>query len=239
MFSVSPVWNRNLRNLVTDSGSKWNLMVFFVVLGFFFFLRERVVDNFLCSVVDWRMVENFSVDDACPSESTAYHQSFLLFCLLLCFWVQQVGGKEEGHSIFLDQHHHHHFSSPSNCLLMFLQSPDSRMHGGLYPSLDVALSNLSPPLLGSSHEFLDGGANKQPSSLGQTLLFRSLCYCFMYASLSMVQVLWLCNVCEAYFAKDPNKIGYCDSNLFCMYRLFETPWGCSKHNSSYKHEEMM
>jgi hypothetical protein len=65
------------------------------------------------------------------------------------------------------------------------------MHGGLYPSLDVALSNLSPPPLGSSHEFVDGGANKQPSSLGQNLLFKSLCYCFMYASLCMtwVQVL--------------------------------------------------
>jgi hypothetical protein len=155
--------------------------------------------------------------------------------------VQKVGGKEEGHSIFLDQHHHHHFSSPSNHLFMFLQSPDSQMHGGLYPSLDVALSNMSPPPLGSSHEFVDGGANKQPSSLGQNLLFRSLCYCFMYASLSMtwVQVLWLCSVCEAYFAKDPNKIGYCDSNLFCMYCLSETPWGCSKHNNSYKYKEMM
>jgi hypothetical protein len=105
--------------------------------------------------------------------------------------VEKVGGKEEGHSIILDQHHHHHFSSPSNCLLMFLQSPDSQMHGGLYPSLDVALSNMSPPPLGSSHEFVDGGANEQPSSLSQNLLFRSLCYCFMYASLSMtwVQVL--------------------------------------------------
>jgi hypothetical protein len=84
---------------------------------------------------------------------------------------QQVGGKEEGHSIFLDQHHHHHhFSSPSNRLLMFLQSPDSQMQGGLYPSLDVAFSNLSPPPLGSSHEFVDGGANKRPSSsLGQNL----------------------------------------------------------------------
>jgi len=93
------------------------------------------------------------------------------------------------------------------------------MHGGLYPSLDVALSNLSPPPLCSSHEFVDGGANKQPSSLGLNLLFRSLCYCFIYASLFMtwVQVLWLCYVCEAYFAKEPNKIGYCDSNLFCMY----------------------
>ncbi|KAH9558291.1 hypothetical protein CY35_06G000300 [Sphagnum magellanicum] len=103
----------------------------------------------------------------------------------------KVGGKEEGHSIVLDQHHHHHFSSPSNRLLMFLQSPDSQMHGGLYPSLDVALSNMSPPPLGSSHEFVDGGGNEQPSSLGQNLLFRSLCYCFMYASLSMtwVQVL--------------------------------------------------
>ncbi len=208
----------------------------FCCLGLFsFWERETVLDNFLCSVVDWRMVENFSVDDACPLESTAYHQSFLLFCLL-CFWVQKVGGKEEGHSIFLDQHHHHHFSSPSNHLFMFLQSPDSQMHGGLYPSLDVALSNMSPPPLGSSHEFVDGGANKQPSSLGQNLLFRSLCYCFMYASLSMtwVQVLWLCSVCEAYFAKDPNKIGYCDSNLFCMYCLSETPWGCSKQNISYK-----
>jgi hypothetical protein len=116
--------------------------------------------------------------------------------------VQKVGGKEEGHSIFLDQHHHHHFSSPSNHLLMFLQSTNSQMHGGLYPSLDVALSNLSPPL-GSSPEFVAGGANKQPSSLGLNLLFRSLCCYFIYAALSMtwVQVLWLCCVCEAYFAK--------------------------------------
>lgn len=54
---------------------------------------------------------------------------------------------------------------------MFLQSPDSQMQGGLYPSLDVAFSNLSPPPLGSSHEFVDGGANKRPSSssLGQNL----------------------------------------------------------------------
>jgi hypothetical protein len=57
---------------------------------------------------------------------------------------------------------------------MFLQSPDSQMPGGLYPSLDVALSNLSPPPLGSSQEFVDRGANQQPSSLCQTLLFRSL-----------------------------------------------------------------
>jgi hypothetical protein len=53
---------------------------------------------------------------------------------------------------------------------MFLQSPDSQMHGGLYPSLDVALSNMSPPPLGSSHEFVDGGANEQPSSVKPTLL---------------------------------------------------------------------
>ncbi len=132
------------------SGTLWLLLGVngtwwcFLLFRAFFFLRERererAVDNFLCSVVDWRIVENFSVDDACPSESTAYHQSFLLFCLL-CFWVQKVGGKKEGHSIVLDQHHHHHFSSPSNRLLMFLQSPDSQMHGGLYPSLDESSSS--------------------------------------------------------------------------------------------------
>jgi hypothetical protein len=95
------------------------------------------------------------------------------------------------------------------------------MHGGLYPSLDVALSNLSPPPLGSSHEFVDGGANKQPSSLGQNLLFKSLCYCFMYASLCMtwVQVLWLCSVCEAYFAKDPTRLGIM-TPTFSAYVVF-------------------
>jgi hypothetical protein len=84
-------------------------------------------------------------------------------CIIACYrsWKKkQGGGKEEGHLIFLDQHHYHHFSSPSNRLLMFPQSFDSQMHGGLCPSLDVALSNLSPTLLGSSHEFVDGGANK-------------------------------------------------------------------------------
>jgi hypothetical protein len=54
----------------------------FCCLGSFFLLeRERVVDNFLCSV---RMEENFSVDDACPSESTAHHQGFVvLFVVFL------------------------------------------------------------------------------------------------------------------------------------------------------------
>ncbi len=206
----------------------------FCCLGFFFFLRER--ESCGQRFVQCRWLKNGG-NLFCwwclPIRVNCLPSKFLLFCLL-CFWVQQVGGKEEGHSIFLDQHHHHHFSSPSNHLLMFLQSANSQMHGGLYPSLDVALSNLSPPPLGSSHEFMDGGANKQPSSLGLNLLFRSLCYFFVYASLSMtwVQVLWLCCVCEAYFAKDPNKIGYCDSNLFCMFCLSETPWG-SKQNSSY------
>jgi hypothetical protein len=102
--------------------------------------------------------------------------------------VQQVGGKEEGHSIFLDQHRHHHFFSPSNRLLMFLQSPLQPNAWRFVSFIRCGLEQPESSSSGFSHEFVDGGANKQPSSSGRNLLFRSLCYCFMYASLSMTWV---------------------------------------------------
>jgi len=43
MFSISLVWNRSLRNLVTASRSKWNLVVFFCCLGLFSFWERECV----------------------------------------------------------------------------------------------------------------------------------------------------------------------------------------------------
>jgi hypothetical protein len=92
------------------------------------------------------MEKNFSVDDACPSESTAHYQGF---CCFVCsvFECSRLEVKRRGIQSSWTNTATTIFSPHPIVCSCFSKALYSQMHGGLYPSLDVALSNLSPPPL--------------------------------------------------------------------------------------------